>query len=201
MHGLSIGVRGFRQTVDDQLVTVFGVADPVRLVAAGGHYSVAVAGDARVQGWGVRVEHELSPYVRGSVDYALLETDWDQPSAANLRALAGVAPRALREPQERLHDLTTSIEAVIPQTSTRFLALYKLNSGFAGDPNLLQSADARFDIQLRQGLPFMGSVGQWEMLVGVRSLFRTAFEDRSVYDELLVVRAPKRVMGGLQFRF
>ena len=39
------------------------------------------------------------------------------------------------------------------------------------------------------------------MLLGVRSLFRTTVEDRSIYDELLVVRAPKRVIGGLQLRF
>ena len=48
----------------------------------------------------------------------------------------------------------------------------------------------------------MSSVkGDWEMLLGVRSLFRPSVEDRSIYDELLVVRAPKRVIGGLQVRF
>jgi hypothetical protein len=46
-----------------------------------------------------------------------------------------------------------------------------------------------------------GMKGDWEMLIGVRSLFRQAVEDRSIYDELLVVRAPKRVIGGLQVRF
>ena len=56
-------------------------------------------------------------------------------------------------------------------------------------------------MQLRQGLPFINGAGDWEMLVGVRSLFRTSFDDRSFYDELLVVRPPKRVMGGLQVRF
>ncbi|MGE4083009.1 MAG: TonB-dependent receptor [Vicinamibacterales bacterium] len=199
--GLSVGVRAFRQAIDDQLVTVFGAADPARLVAAGGHYSVALAGDAAVQGWGVRVEHAWSPYVRGSVDYTQAVTDWQSPSGRNQRALAAVAPRALRQPRERIHDVTTTIEAEVPQTATRFLALYKLNTGFAGDPRELQSADVRFDMQLRQGLPFMSAVGDWEMLIGVRSLFRAAFDDRSFYDELLVVRPPKRVMGGLQVRF
>ena len=54
---------------------------------------------------------------------------------------------------------------------------------------------------MRQGLPFMGGMGNWEMLLGVRSLFRASFDDRSIYDELLVVRAPKRLIGGLQIRF
>ena len=200
-RGLSVGVRGFRQVIDDQLVTVFGAPDPARLVAAGGHYGVALAGDARLQGWAVRVEHALSPHVRGSVDYAIVTTEWDAPSWQNRRALSALAPRAIRQPNERLHDLTTTFEAEIPMSATRFIALYKLNSGFAGDPHEIQSADGRFDIQLRQRLPFMSGVGNWEMLVGVRSLFRTAFDDRSFYDELLVVRPPKRVMGGLQVRF
>jgi hypothetical protein len=200
-NGLSIGVRAFQQVIDDQLVTVFAAVDPARLVAPGGHYGVALAGDARLQGWAVRIEHALSPFVRGSVDYALVTTDWEEPSWQNRRALAAVAPRALREARERLHDLTTTLEAEIPGTATRIVALYKLNSGFAGDPHELQSADGRFDMQLRQGLPFMSRVGDWEMLVGIRSLFRTAFDDRSFYDELLVVRPPKRVMGGLQVRF
>ncbi|MGD9902930.1 MAG: TonB-dependent receptor [Vicinamibacterales bacterium] len=199
--GASVGVRVFRQAVDDQLVTVFGAADPARLVAAGGYYGVATAGDAAVQGWGVRVDHAFSPYVRGSVDYAQVVTDWTGPSLRTQRALAALAPRVLRQARERLHDVTTTIEAEVPQTSTRLLAHYKVNTGFAGDPRGLQSADFRFDMQLRQGLPFMSAVGDWEMLLGVRSLFRTAFDDRSFYDELLVVRPPKRVMGGLQVRF
>jgi hypothetical protein len=197
----AVGVRTFEQVIDDQLVTVFGAPDPARLVAAGGHYSVAVAGDARLHGWGVRVEHALSAYVRGSDDYALISSTWNAPARSYTRALATVAPRALREAEERLQDLTTSLEAEIPQTATRVIALYKLNSGFAGDPHALQSADARFDVQVRQGLPFMSGAGDWEMLIGVRSLFRSSFEDRSFYDELLVVRPPKRVMGGLQVRF
>jgi hypothetical protein len=56
-------------------------------------------------------------------------------------------------------------------------------------------------MQLRQGLPFMGGMGDWEILLGVRSLFRPTLDDRSMYDELLVVRAPKRLIGGLQIRF
>ena len=200
--GFAVGVRAFSQRVDEQLVTVFGAADPARLIAAGGHYGVASAGDALLQGWAVGVTHNLSPYVKGRIDYSLVSTTWQTSTGADRAALAAHAPRALREPHERLHDVTTTIEAEVPQTSTRFYVLYRLNSGFAGDPAALQSADGRFDMQLRQGLPFMsGMKGDWEMLLGVRSLFRTTVEDRSIYDELLVVRAPKRVIGGLQLRF
>jgi hypothetical protein len=39
------------------------------------------------------------------------------------------------------------------------------------------------------------------MLVAVRNLFHDAGSDQSICDELLVVRSPKRVVGGLTLRF
>jgi hypothetical protein len=61
---------------------------------------------------------------------------------------------------------------------------------------------ARFDVRVTQSLPFLDFTNaQWEMLVGVRNLFRETAADGSVYDELLVLRPPKRVVGGLTVRF
>jgi hypothetical protein len=45
------------------------------------------------------------------------------------------------------------------------------------------------------------SGAEWEMLVALRSLFRDDLLDASIYDELLVVRSPKRVVGGVTVRF
>ena len=57
-------------------------------------------------------------------------------------------------------------------------------------------------MQVRQSLPFMDfSSAKWEMLVAVRNFFREAAADQSIYDELLVVRPPKRIVGGLTLRF
>jgi hypothetical protein len=39
------------------------------------------------------------------------------------------------------------------------------------------------------------------VLLGLRNLFRDATDPGSVYDELLVVRPPKRVVGGFLVRF
>ena len=62
--------------------------------------------------------------------------------------------------------------------------------------------DARFDVQVRQSLPFMDfSSAKWEMLVAVRNFFRETAPDQSIYDELLVVRPPKRIVGGLTLKF
>jgi hypothetical protein len=45
------------------------------------------------------------------------------------------------------------------------------------------------------------STAKWEMLVSVRNFFRDTAPDQSVYDELLVVRPPTRVIGGLTLKF
>ena len=38
-------------------------------------------------------------------------------------------------------------------------------------------------------------------LIAVRNFFRETAPDQSVYDELLVVRPPKRIVGGVTMRF
>lgn len=198
---MTVSVRAFRQAVQNQLVTVFGASDASRLIDAGGHYGVASAGDASMQGWAVGVVHALAPHVRGRIDYTFLSAEWTPSTGADWRAIRAFAPQALRAPIEQIHDVSASLDAEVPQTATRFVVLYKVNSGFVGAPAGIQPASGRFDMQLRQGLPFMGGMGDWQMLLGVRSLFRPTLDDRSIYDELLVVRAPKRLIGGLQVRF
>ena len=44
------------------------------------------------------------------------------------------------------------------------------------------------------------SSARWEMLLAVHNFFREAAAEHSLYDELLVVRPPKRIVGGLTLR-
>jgi hypothetical protein len=183
-----VGGRVFRQRVSDQLVTLFGISPSGAAPAPIGHYYVASAGDVDAAGWGVSVSRAVSEGVRASIDYTRVDTNW--------------SPSAFRS-DERIHDLTTSVESVVPVTETRVYVLYKLNTGFADTlPAAHARTRARFDVQLNQSLPFLNfSHAQWEMLVAVRNLFREELLDASVYDELLVVRPPKRVVGGVTVRF
>jgi hypothetical protein len=91
----------------------------------------------------------------------------------------------------------------VPETSTRLLVLYRVSNGFAGrDVTSRPGVDGRFDVQVRQSLPFLDfSNAKWEMLITVRNFFHDAAGDQSIYDELLVVHPPKRVVGGLTLRF
>jgi hypothetical protein len=188
------GVRAFRQRVEDQVVTMFGVSQTRSAV---GHYQVGTAGDFEVQGWTLSVSRTMADRVRASIDYTQLSThwsarSWDEP------AIMRIARAAVRD-DERVHDLTASIETVVAATATRVYAIYKVSDGFAAPDS---AAVPRFDVQVSQALPFLNFTNtRWEMLVAVRTLFREDPLDASVYDELLVVRPPKRVLGGVTVRF
>ena len=91
----------------------------------------------------------------------------------------------------------------MPETATRVIVLYRVSNAFAhASPRQAPALDARFDVQVRQSLPFMDfSNAKWEMLVAVRNFFRETASDQSIYDELLVVHPPKRIVGGLTLKF
>jgi outer membrane receptor protein involved in Fe transport len=201
LKGAAVAMRVFEQRIHDQTVTVFGLRreTPSSL----GHYYVGAAGDAVVRGMGVTLTHALTANVRGSVDYSVASADWRASARpADFAVLRRWVPSAVRA-KERIHDLTTSLETEIPYSATRVVVLYKLNDAFAAeDREQTPGFGARFDVRVTQSLPFMNfRTSQWEMLVGVRNLFHDSLADASVYDELLVVRPPKRLVGGLTVKF
>ncbi|MGH9252999.1 MAG: TonB-dependent receptor domain-containing protein [Vicinamibacterales bacterium] len=198
--GLVTGVRAFRQRVDDQLVTLFGSALPGASAAGLGHYYVASAGDVDARGWGVSVSRTMANRLRASVDYTHVDSTWLGTSPGDMAlSLRAIAIR--QHERERFHDVTTTVDSTLPVTDTHVFVMYKVNSRF--DAGRTPSrAGARFDVQLNQALPFLNFAGaELEMLVAVRSLFRDELLDTSVYDEILAIRPPKRVVGGVTVRF
>jgi hypothetical protein len=196
-----IGVRAFRQRVEDQVVTIFGVA--VADMPAGiGHYQVGSAGDFDARGWGVNVSRAMNEHLRASVDYTQADASWRRTSP-DREALTSLASSVLRS-DDRIHDLTASVESLVSPTSTRVFVVYKLSAAIDASNVVtpLSGTNARFDVQVNQALPFLNFTNaQWEMLVAVSNLFKDDLADASVYDELLVVRPPKRVLGGVTVRF
>jgi len=196
----TIGLRRFYQNVDDQLVTLFGLD-----VAGGpqsvGHYYVANAGSLGADGWAVRFSSAPNKRLRGSIDYSVTRARW--LSRGEMADIAEWAPAAVRSDSEDLHDVTTSFSTEIPETATKVFVYYKINTGYTrSDPSLPRPGlDARFDVQVNQALPFDLRGTRWEVLLGLRNLFRDPNDPASVYDELLVVRPPKRVVGGFLVRF
>lgn len=194
-----LGVRRFIQSVDDQLATLFAIstADSPRAV---GHYYVHNLGAVDANGWGVRLSSRDSARIHAIIDYTLTRARWiarnDGPS------LLAVAPALVRAEREDIHDITTTLKTDIPETATRVFVLYKINSAYTRhrDPSK-PGLDGRFDVQVNQALPFGLAGTEWEILFGLRNLFRDPADAASIYDELLVTRPPKRVVGGFLVRF
>jgi hypothetical protein len=111
-----------------------------------------------------------------------------------------VAPAVLRD-SDTIRTVTASMQSIVPVTLTRVLVMYRVSNAFA-DSLTAPSMGTRFDVQVNQSLPFLNFSGaQWEMLIAVRNAFREDLFDGSVYDELLVVRPPKRMLGGVTVKF
>ena len=196
----AVAVGRFHQSVDDQLVTVFGLRMPGGPRSVG-HYYVASAGAVEADGWLVRLDTSPNRRLQGSVQYSRTAAQWLSRNDTEL--LGSFAPAVLRPDTEELHDLTTSITADIRETATRVFVLYKMNNRFVGSADTPADVglDVRFGIQVNQALPMAFAGTKWEVLVGLRNLFRDPTDPASVYDELLVVRPPKRLVGGFLVRF
>jgi len=196
----TVSLRAFHQQVTDQMVTMFGIESPTAPRPQVGHYFVGNIGDVEATGWSAGFRTTLVSRVQGSVEYSQTRAHWSRADERGYLVL--VAPSLARANLDRMHDLSTSIQTNVQETSTRIVVIYRLtNAGpsFGADRTF---SDSRFDVQVHQSLPFMDfSSARWEMLLAVRNTFHEAAVDSSVYDELLVVRPPKRVVGGLTLRF
>jgi hypothetical protein len=199
-----LALTHFRQTVDGQLATVFdpNLAKGQRRADLG-HYGVASVGDFAASGWGVGISRPVGTHLRGGVEYRTSDVLWaagDQVVAVGL-----VAPSAMRLARERMHDVTMRVDAAATRTGTRLSAACRYNTRFtrgALDQDTPAGA-TRYDIQVYQGVPYLKSdTAQVELVFGVGNLVRGGLEGAaSLYDELLVVRPPTRVVGGVTVQF
>lgn len=197
----TVSVRAFRQHVNDQLVAVFGAELAGEPAANLGHYLVGNVGDADANGYAAAIRTVIADRIRGSVEYAASNAEMTPGHGIDYLVL--LTPSAARRVHDRVHDLSTSIEAEVPETATKVLVLYRVGTGFAQPASAPNSTvDSRFDVQVRQALPFMNfSTAKWEMLLAVRNFFRESGPEQSVFDERFAVRPPKRVVGGVTLRF
>ncbi len=182
-----LALRLFQENATDQLVRAFldgGVP------GGAGHFVVTNQGRFRTRGVGVALAHSRGP-VEGSVGYTFGRVEPPAPALAS-------------EPE--IHDVTTTLGTSIDSTQTRLQAAYRLiyhpGLTMADSGPGSRGIDGRFSVQVFQLLPFVGWNGtQWELMVALRNLFYDDIANASILDELSVVDAPRRVLGGVTVRF
>ena len=148
---------------------------------------------------GVTVARFFGDSVRGSMSYTYGRS-WREPTRPE--AQSELAALGLRD--GNFHDLAARLETVIEGTDTRVVAYYRLNR-MAPDNEEGPAAElthTRFDVQLSQGLPFLGALtrADWDFLLAVRNVFYETSEG-ALMDEVAVTNPPKRVLGGISVRF
>jgi len=191
-----LAVRVFQENATDQLVRAF-LADGVS--GGAGHFVVANHGDFRTRGVGVALAQTLGP-MEGSVGYTFGRVLGPTAAASSVNS-----DQLASEPE--IHDVTTTVGTSFDSTQTRLQAAYRVvyHPGLSLGPESASSGsnvDSRFSVQVFQLLPFVGWNGtQWELMVAVRNLFYDDIEKASILDELSVVDAPRRVLGGVTVRF
>ncbi len=197
--GVVVGVRRFHQDVANQMVTLFG--DGGLEAVPAGFYYVARAGSVASRGWILTLRRELGRRVKGSVDFSVVEAQWGQAEFGLVAAAE--APGVLRPAVEQFHDISGTIEAEFPESATRVSVRCRISGAFEGiDPAGPGGLDARFDLLVHQALPFTPIGGsRWEALLAVRSLFFDPWDTGSMFSELLVIRPPRQVVGGVVVHF
>ncbi len=186
-----IGLRAFRESTTDQLVNTFGGSETSQSLRIDNRGAMAT------QGVTIDLGHGVGRVIRGSVAYSFgrLHRDLAGPGVA-----FEAAPLAIAD--GRFHDLTARVETFVEPTDTRLVAFYRLNFIRPEAGEAETSRNTRFDVQLSQGLPFLGDLtrADWDLLVAVRNLFYETAEG-GMLDEMAVLNPPTRLMGGISVRF
>ena len=199
---LVVTARAFRQQTMDQVVSVFG-SQIASTASRTGHYHVGSAGDFDATGWGVSAQSAVGGHTRASVDYQQAVAEWQRglrPSTMPV-SLPDAVDAVFRH-ADRVHSLSASVESIVAPSETRLLVIYRLNSARSILDESSAAGGNRFEVQVNQALPFLAFTNaRWEALVSVRNMFYGPGGATSLYDEILVVRPPTRVLGGVTVKF
>src|SRR5439155_24326515 len=124
----TISVRAFRQRVDGQLVTMFGVEVPDLPQANLGHCFIGNYGQVAARGLGAGFRAAVAGRVRGSVEYSWTRASWNP--GEDLRYWMVRLPSTTPLRASRIHDVATTVETDVPETSTRIVVLYRVSNAF-----------------------------------------------------------------------
>lgn len=191
----TVSARTFYEGVDDQLVNAFSGPSEARTLR------IVNGGALAARGMGLTVARRFGGALSGSLSYTYGHSWRREPAVVEE---AGVLPDLFAYHDADFHDLITRVETFIDCTGTRVIAFYRLNSlsPEVEGKKAATVANTRFDVQLRQGLPFLGTLtrADWEFLLAVRNLYYETGEGATL-DEVAVLNPPKRVLGGISVRF
>jgi len=190
----TLGGRAFYEGTVDQIVNVFeGYPSPRSLRM----FNVS---PLSARGVGFTLGRHFGDAVSGSLTYTYGFAERRETPGGGFFGLQA-SPSSFRRGD--FHDVEARLQTFIELTDTRLEAFCRINSfnpDAIGPGGAL--ANTRFDIQLTQALPFLQPLtrAEWEVLVEFRNLFYERGEG-GLFDELVVLHPPRRVVGGIAVKF
>ncbi len=193
----TVGFRRVTESTRNQVATLFGLDSESEV----GHYYVASSGSVDLEGWMMGVGGDLGPHMRGTLDYTVGRARWRE--APPVGTLSRPMPPGARPVAGRVHDLTASLDGRIPGTATRLAVVYRFNTDLLrGDRRDRPAVGGRFNVEVRQELPYQPiQGGTLDLVFAVRTLLSASADRGSFYDELLTVAPPMRLVCGVQVGF
>lgn len=188
LGAFTLEAHTFYETIHDQLVN--GLVDGATLPHA---ITVSNGGWVGTRGMNLKLTRRFGEALQGSVTYTYGHS-W-RPEAVAAQPML-----AFREGD--FHDFAARVETMIEGTDTRVVAFCRVNRLASKDLRPGSQMNTRYDVQVSQGLPFLGAItrADWDVLVAVRNLFYEPTEGGTL-DEMTVAHPPKRVLGGISVRF
>jgi len=178
--------RTFYEGVEDQLVH--------RFARGGATLHIGNGSAIAARGMGLRISRRFGNVLQGSMSYTY---------GRGRRPIGAIENESTWRGGD-FHDIAARVETFIEGTDTRVIALWRV-SRLGEEGERVRGAGgthSRFDVQLSQGLPYLGSLtrADWDLLFAVRNVFYEATQG-GMLDEVTVVDPPKRVLGGISVRF
>lgn len=192
--------RFFHEGARDQLINAFFEGEAGRML------HVFNGRGLSSRGGGIEVSRNFGNALSGSFAYTYGHSWRDAPLSPS-----DEGGELAAFDHASFHDLVARVETFCGWSDTRIVAFYRLNTLYPAGATLLANdsrqtggaiRSTRFDVQLSQGLPFLGSVtrADWDLLFAVRNLFYDG-SDEGTLDEIAVANPPNRVLGGISVRF
>jgi hypothetical protein len=188
LGAFTLEAHTFYETIHDQLVNGL-VEGPILPHAV----TVSNGGWVGTRGMNLKLTRRFGEAVQGSVTYTYGHS-W-RPEAVAAQPML-----AFREGD--FHDFVARVETMIEGTDTRVVAFCRVNRLASNDLRPGSQLNTRYDVQVSQGLPFLGAItrADWDVLLAVRNVFYEPTEGGTL-DEMTVAHPPKRVLGGISVRF
>lgn len=195
--GAAISVRAYYDDVTDELLGVY-------LAGANGQHNYLFfnVGDTGARGVEVGVAGKIVDSVSGQITYAFRDRDAGYGWRALTQVGTGAGTVSFDQLARRTHEVHATLAAQIPMARTFVEATYNWRYGMLAVRDGQTRPDiGRFDVRVRQPLPFRGLRTEWSAMLQVRNLLGQQYDGLYNVSLAELVGLTRGIAGGLAVRF